>query len=165
MPDNQSQNTDRSHLADLYPQAKTLEERVYDKQIKAEQQASQRPKHVGVMTMLQLFGLSVGFVVAAFLSGYSLRLSIISGVSFSLLLMVMWLASVYWVYSHISRQFAALGYSSKPFLLAYTALYPSAIYGLSQMASPTSDTVAFSLGAVSVHVVLTAILMRLLGAR
>lgn len=165
MPDNQNKDSDRSSLADLYPQAKTLEERIYDKQLKAQQQMERRPKNIAFMTILQLLGLVVGLVVAGYLSALSLSVSIITGVSFSLFFAVMWLSYAYWVYAGIGRRFALLGYSATPFLMSYTMVYPASVYGLSLFIDPQQQPVNFGIGAIVLHLIVTTILMRLVGAR
>lgn len=165
VPDDYDQ-PDRSHLSDLYPKAKTMEEQVADRGAKEDQRLARQPKHIVWSTSWRLYSVLVGLFVAIHGSVFLLgSFGVIAGVSFSFLLGLMWLGYVYWMYSSINRDFEGLTYTATPFLTLYTALYPIGMVLASQFVSPSADRLAFAAIATFAHFVYVYILMKLVGAR
>lgn len=157
---------DRSHLGDLYPSAKTMEERMADRQAKEDRRLNRQPKHIVWSTMLRLYSVLIGLFVAIHGSVFLLgNFGIIAGVSFSFLLGLMWLGYTYWIYSNITRDFEELTYTAVPFLASYTALYPFGLVLASQFVAPADSRLAFVVVATFAHVVYVYVLMKLVGAR
>lgn len=158
--------SDRSSLADLYPQAKTMEQRIADRDAIEARKTARLPQHIVRSTILRLYSVLVILFLAIHVAPLLFSVGgVVGGVPWSFGLALIFMAYTYAIYSRIAKDFLALGCRPAPFLGLYTLLFPALGYLMSQLFNPADDRLAFAVAITVVHLVFAYVLMRIVGAR
>lgn len=164
--DDQYARFDRSHLANLYPAAKTFEQRVADKELADRQRRDRLPKNIAWTIAWRLYGILVAIFASIHIGAGLFALAGPLGavpLSFSVGLLIV--CYIYWVVTSTVRDFHRLGYRAGPLLICYVLIYPLVLYGLMQLIDTSSRRLELVVSASAAHVILVYVLMRLIGAR
>lgn len=157
---------DRSSLADLYPQAKTMEQRIADRDAIEARKGARLPQRIVRSTILRLYSVLVILFLAIHVAPLLFSVGgVVGGVPWSFGLALIFMAYTYTVYSRIAKDFTALGCKSAPFLGLYTFLFPAIGYLISLIFAPADSRIGFAVAVTISHFLFAYVLMKLVGAR
>lgn len=108
---------------EVYPTSKTLDEITAAKKRRELARKSKRPKHILIVTSLQLYSVLIGIGLVIFFVPSLIKFNIISGVFFSFLAVAAMAGYAVWTVNAISSSFYAFGRSARPFLVAYAVVF------------------------------------------
>ena len=164
--DDQATSVDRSHLADLYPAAKSFEQRLADRKLADKRRRDRLPKNMTWTTIWRLYGILVAVFAGIHVGVVMFSvMGPLGAVPMSFLAGLAVLAYVYWAVSSTVRDFHGFGYRAGPFIATYMVAYPACLYWLTMLVDASTQRLEFVVWASVVHWLLVYVLMKLVGVR
>lgn len=154
-------DTDRTELGKLYPQPKSYDELRRTRKERSVEYKNRKPHHIIFSTSIRLYTILVATVLTVAAIPFLIQFNVISGVSFSFLIVTILLAYSFWIGTHISASLYQLGFSARPFFFLYIAAF-IILFSCSQFLL-TDPNLLIQLGVGTIlHYVIVYILLKLM---
>jgi|GEM_PF-2511994 len=149
---------------EIYPKVKTYEEKQRDAHERDLRRIARLPKHMYAWNITALGAVVVLFIaivsIAPRLMSSSSTIDMISGVSFTFLLVIVWFFTTRAVVSRMMQRFSVLGYSGGGMMaIFYLMLMVACIYTISAITH--YESIVFWLTTLACHVLIVTLLTRL----
>lgn len=164
--DRQDPTPSPDQLASIYPTAKT-----YDEMLERRQKLDRsKPKinlhHLTASITVRIYALLVMLaIIVVILVPKVMSLGVISGVFFSFFLALLWMGTVWWQLSAVTKSFYFIGLSLPVFILTYSTVAAPLTYGLLSLAPYVHNVFIVCLLATTAHFSLCYAIMRILTRR